>query len=74
MTDSMTENYQPMTPPLTLAERIADMLVMGVLIFWFSFLGLTPSKITQKGRPADQAKRPLKADDEAIEPLGVAAE
>jgi len=66
--------YQPMTPPLTMGERIADFLVMGVLIFWFSFLGLTPQKITKKGRPAEVPKRPLNTDDDTQEILGVAAE
>lgn len=41
----MATDYQPMTPPLTWPERIADILVMGALIFWFSFLGLVPQKI-----------------------------
>lgn len=69
--------YTPMTPPLTLAERIADVLVMGVLIFWFAFLGLTPQKVSrvpQKGRPADLPRRPLNGDEDAQEPLGIAAE
>ncbi len=83
MATKPSQSYQPMTPPLTLGERIADVLVMGVLIFWFSFLGLTPQKLTpgvhkpgthKKRRPADLPKRPLNTDDEAQKPLGVAAE
>ncbi len=46
--------YEPLTPTLTWAERAADWLVMGVIIFWFAFLGVVP----QKGRPQDLPGRP----------------
>ncbi len=53
----MAADYQPLTPPLTWPERIADVLVMGVLIFWFAFLGLAPQKIDSRdaGLPGDSA-------------------
>jgi len=54
MADNTAETYRPLTPPLTWPERIADMLVMGVIIFWFVFLGVVP----QKGRPQDIPGRP----------------
>ncbi len=44
----MAADYQPLTPPLTWAERAADIVVMGVLIFWFAFLGLAPQKISER--------------------------
>lgn len=52
-------DYQPLTPQLTWPERIADMLVMGVIIFWFAFLGVVP----QKGRPQDLPGRPSNDND-----------
>ncbi len=69
MAPKAAASYQPMTPPLSWPERIADILVMGVLIFWFAFLGLTP----QKGRPVDLPKRPL-GDDQPNPLSGIAAE
>lgn len=82
MASKPAADYRPLTPPLTWAERIADVLVVGVLIFWFTFLGLAPKKIQKlpkKERPAsDPAERPTKHpmdDDDHHEPLsGVAAE
>ncbi len=69
MAPKAAATYRPLTPPLSWPERIADALVMGVLIFWFAFLGVTP----QKGRPVDLPKRPL--DDDHRDPLsGIAAE
>ena len=54
-------DYQPLTPRLTWPERIADMLVMGVIIFWFAFMGVVP----QKGRPQDLPRRPSNDNDRA---------
>jgi hypothetical protein len=59
MAHKTAPDYQPLTPPLTWAERLADMLVMGVIIFWFSFLGVVP----QKGRPQDLPGRPSNDND-----------
>lgn len=61
MTQKSAADYQPLTPPLTWAERLADMLVMGVIIFWFAFLGVVP----QKGRPQDLPRRPSNDNDRA---------
>lgn len=58
MASKPASGYRPLTPPLTWPERIADMLVMGVLIFWFGFLGLAP----QKGRPEEFPERPSDKD------------
>lgn len=49
---------EPMTPPMTRAEKIADALVVGVLIFWFAFLGVVPQRA--KSVPATPKKA---ADD-----------
>ncbi len=57
-------SYKPMTPPMTMAEKIADAIVVGVLIFWFAFLGLVP----QKGRAVT---RPTRASDfDSVDRLG----
>lgn len=56
MTEKSAQTYRPLTPTLTRAERIADILVMGVILFWFVFLGAVP----QKGRPQDLPGRPSK--------------
>ncbi len=50
--------YKPMTPPLTRVERVADALVLGVLVFWFAFLGMVP----QKGRAVRKASDPSDFD------------
>lgn len=52
-------SYKPMTPPLTTAEKIADAIVVGVLIFWFAFLGMVP----QKGRTVAKPTRASDFDD-----------
>ena len=74
MDQRQTTSYQPLTPTLTWPERIADMLVTGAIIFWFSFLGVVP----QKGRPQDLPGRPQHShagnDNELAEAPRLAAE
>jgi len=69
-----TAPIEQMTPTLTWPERIADLLVTGAIIFWFSFMGVVP----QKGRPQDLPGRPHNGqpgnDNELSEAPRLAAE
>jgi hypothetical protein len=64
-----------LTPPMTWGERVADKLVMGVILFWFVFLGATPQRIrASEASPMPTGKGAAQNDNEPRDVPRLAAE